>query len=168
MAHPNFPSRLDVNGTVLLHHLNPREGFSRRNDAGLQCLASRSPANAASHRPCRRDATQCQSSVRSASIFPVACRIYGSDRIDDIEDNSQLRRGLPGTSSAIHPVMSRLILCCSSVKLPTRYMGFHRPLIPLIMCTSWPFKKSLLSKRRETGLMTVETDCTPRAIWIRS
>lgn len=69
MAHPKFPSQLDINGTVLLHHLEPREGFSRRDDAGLQCLASRTPADAASHRPCRRDATQCQSPVRSASIF---------------------------------------------------------------------------------------------------
>jgi len=100
--------------------------------------------------------------------FSEASRIYGSDRIDDIEDNSQLRRGRPGTSSPIHPVMSRLILCYSFVKLPTRYMAFHRPLIPPTTCTSWPFKKSLLSKRRETGPMTVETDYTPRAIWIRS
>ena len=100
--------------------------------------------------------------------FSAACRSYGSDRIDDIEDNSQLRRGIPGTSSAIQPVMSRLILCYSLVKLPTRYMAFHRPLIPPTMCTSWPFKKSLLSKRREMGPTTVEADYTPRAIWIRS
>lgn len=55
--------------------------------------------------------------------FSEASRNYGSDRIDDIEDNSQLRRGRPGTSSPIHPVMSRLILCYSFVKVAHKIYG---------------------------------------------
>lgn len=100
--------------------------------------------------------------------YPLLLVIPDRYRIDDIEDNSQLRRGRPGTSSAINSATSRLILYSLSVKLRTKYMVSHRPSIPPTMCTFWPFKKSLLSKRRGTCPMTFKTGYTPRTIWIRS
>jgi hypothetical protein len=101
-------------------------------------------------------------------FYPLLLVIPDRCRIDDIEDNSQLRRGRPGTSSAINSVTSSLILCYLFVKLRTKYMAFHRLSILPTMCTFWPFKKSLLSKRRDTGPMTFKTGYTPRTIWIRS
>jgi geranylgeranyl pyrophosphate synthase len=58
--------------------------------------------------------------------------------IDDIEDNSQLRRGRPGTSLRSTPPFQDSFL----VKLRTRFMVSHRLSTLLTMFTSWPFKKS--------------------------
>src|ERR1019366_7151129 len=85
------------------------------------------------------------------------------NRIDDIEDNSQLRRGRPGTSLRSTPPFQDSFL----VKLRTRFMASHRPSTPLTMFTSWPFKKSSLLKRKDTRPTMPKTDYTLKATWTK-
>lgn len=84
-------------------------------------------------------------------------------RIDDIEDNSQLRRGRPGTSLRSTPPFQDSFL----VKLRTKFMVSHRPSTLLTMFTSWPFKRSSPLKRKDTGMMMPKIDYSPKATWTK-
>ena len=95
--------------------------------------------------------------------FSAASLVPDCYRIDDIEDNSQLRRGRPGTSLRSTPPFQDSFL----VKLRTRFMVSHRPSTPLTMFTSWPFKKSSLLKRKDTRPTIPQRDYTLKATWTK-
>lgn len=53
----DFLHALGIDGAILLHHLKPGKGFSRRHDASFQHVARGPGAQAADHRARDFDAT---------------------------------------------------------------------------------------------------------------
>jgi hypothetical protein len=90
-------SILGLTGTVHVHHLQPWQRNSNVAHRSIQRVAQCATRKAQGHREGCQHATQCQSVV---SPFEFLSRDELSRRfrfrIDDIEDDAQLRRGAPG------------------------------------------------------------------------
>lgn len=91
-------TRLPVNSrTLYVPHLHPREGHTHETHPSLQSMAQCPERQTQAHLKGRQHAAFCESDVRFEPVPAAPCFLTENNcRVDDIEDDSQLRRGNPG------------------------------------------------------------------------
>ena len=97
-AHPkHFSLPTGAAGALQVHHPGQRQGSAYAADQRFQCVARRACGQAGPGGGNHAHPAQCEPAVRPLSRhLTFGWIIYSFCRIDDIEDNSKLRRGIPG------------------------------------------------------------------------